>query len=285
MLKIVVTGSTGFVGRNLLKIPGAVGLSRKDIPEWTPQTDFRPFLKDAAVVIHAAGIAHGRENDPQKVFGFHVDVTRKLLQDAHDIGCTRFILISSASVYGRAKDARPIPEVQAPDPTDDYGRSKWMAEVAVQDFCRSHPSIQYTILRPPMIYGPDAPGSPAKVRALAKKGIPLPLGGLKSPRSILHVDDLVDFVKVHLLNTSDSRGMNQVLNLAAIKPLPVGEIVRKLAADGNKKPNVFDFPEAFFRPLFWMLRVLKPGSRIPQQLIEPFVLDTTKSQGFGFHRS
>lgn len=278
MLKVVVTGSTGFVGRNLLKIPGTVGLSRKEIPKWTAQTDFKPFLKDTDIVIHAAGIAHGKKTDPREVFHFHVDVTRKLLQDAAATGSKRFIFVSSASVYGRAKDAKPIPEGQAPDPTDDYGRSKWMAEIAVQDFCREHSSIQYTILRPPMIYGPDAPGSPAKIRTLVQKGIPLPFGGLKSPRSVLHIQDLVDFVRAHLLDLSNSKPDNQILNLAALAPLTSGEIIRTLAQEANGKSQVFDLPEALFQPWVWMLRTLNPNSRIPQQLFEPFILDTTKAE-------
>jgi UDP-N-acetylmuramyl pentapeptide phosphotransferase/UDP-N-acetylglucosamine-1-phosphate transferase len=140
---------------------------------------WRPLIRDIDAVVHLAGIAHAgrhrrRRVRPRQPRGDHSLARREAALRASSASslCPRCVR-KRAGVAARAHRGRP------PRPTDAYGHSKLAAEDAVR---AAH--VPYTILRPALICGPDVRTS-REPAAVARWPVPLPLGALRSRRSLL----------------------------------------------------------------------------------------------------
>ncbi|MHA7287333.1 UDP-glucose 4-epimerase GalE [Arthrobacter sp. MDT3-44] len=100
------------------------------------------------VVVHfAAHKAVGDSVDrPLEYYGNNVAGLIALLEAAHSGGVRRFIFSSSCSIYGDAAE-QPITEDSAARPTNPYAKSKWMAELVLEDLCARFPDWSVTALR------------------------------------------------------------------------------------------------------------------------------------------
>src|SRR6202008_1958156 len=79
-----------------------------------------------------------------------------------------------------------LTESDPPRPTDAYGRSKLAAEEAVRAA-----EVPFTILRPVLVYGPDAKGNLARLAKLAQSPWPWPFGSFANRRSLLARQNLI----------------------------------------------------------------------------------------------
>jgi UDP-glucose 4-epimerase len=218
-LRILVTGITGFVGRNLLKplldkgfvVTGAVrdkaNLQGDDIDDRIRIVEIGPIdgdvdwgaaLQDVDVVIHLANRAHvmkERSDDPLQEFRrVNRDGTKALAEQAAAAGVKRFLFISSIKVNGEeTSPGVPFTEADKPHIQDPYGQSKFEAEQLLWELAQRS-DLEVVVIRPPLVYGP---GVKANFRAMMRwlnRGIPLPFGALKNFRSLIAVDNLVDFL-------------------------------------------------------------------------------------------
>lgn len=180
-MRIALTGATGFLGGAVLGQLIAGGhqvkaLTRRPQPAQAGVAWIAGDLADVAAldalaagtdaVIHVAGAVNAPDRD-----GFvaaNVTGTEALLAAAARAGISRFVLVSSLSA-------------REPD-LSDYGWSKHAGEKAVQAS-----GLDWTIVRPPAIYGPGDREMLEMFR-MARRGLVLlpPEGRL----SIIHVDDL-----------------------------------------------------------------------------------------------
>jgi nucleoside-diphosphate-sugar epimerase len=178
---LAVTGATGFVGRALLDEAAGQGVEiraltrreQKKAPgiQWVAgdlhdRKALRKLVKNAEAVIHVAGVVN--THDPT---GFHlgnVEGTLALIEAAVAAGVPRFVFVSSL--------AAREPELSK------YGASKAHAEKLVKAS-----GLDWTIVRPPAIYGPRDRDMFEMFR-LAKWGVvPMPPPGRSS---LIHVNDL-----------------------------------------------------------------------------------------------
>ena len=197
--KILVTGSSGFVGQALLPTLRAAGFdpntpSRQDIGDLGPGADWRPFLFEVDTVIHLAARAHTMEEtaaDPAAAFDRinHLG-TARLAGQAAAAGVGRFVFLSSVKVHGDESKA-PLTPRHPTAPADPYGCSKLAAERALT---RYSGRMNVVILRPPLVYGPGVKGNFLSLLRLADRGLPLPLGGLRNKRSLIYVGNLADAI-------------------------------------------------------------------------------------------
>lgn len=166
-MDILLTGSTGFLGtiifKELSEVNNIISLARKkaDI-NVDLSTTIPSFERKLDLVIHSAGKAHSVPLNPEQVkefFDVNVQGTLNLLDalSACNPLPKSFALISSVAVYGIDKGEN-ISEDSPLLAQDAYGASKIKAEQLVTDWCLKN-NVRCTILRLPLIAGPNAPGN------------------------------------------------------------------------------------------------------------------------------
>jgi len=214
--RVLITGATGFIGRSLVaqlidsrrfSIRAAV---RRESREWpdsvervvlgdlAPDSDWRMALLDLDVVVHLAGRAHVmREEaiDPLAEFRrVNVECTLNLAkQAAATASVRRFVFMSSVGVNGTATASVPFSEWDNPSPQEAYAVSKYEAETALK-LLAAQTGLEVGIIRPPLVYGPDAPGNFGRLCRLVRRGLPLPFGAIHNRRSLVALGNLVDFI-------------------------------------------------------------------------------------------
>ncbi|MDR2416937.1 MAG: NAD-dependent epimerase/dehydratase family protein [Holosporales bacterium] len=215
---ILVTGASGFVGSALcvsLKSKGRVfrGVART-CPAWAknsthafapldllsaPSQALKTILSGVTTIVHCAARAHimrKTERDPERAFqALNADVTRRLLEEAIETKTVkRFVFVSSIVVNGQTtpKDA-PFREQDQPSPESPYARSKWRAEQVVKEYATK---IETVILRPPLIYGPEARGNFALLSKAVCARLPLPLASINNRRSFLFLENMVSALEI-----------------------------------------------------------------------------------------
>lgn len=285
MDKILVTGANGFVGRILCDtlrkkggdVIAAVRTKRSagefqtgDLSEVTDWTD---ALAGVKTVIHLAARVHvlnDTAHNPLAAFrAVNVDGTLNLATQAAKSGVKRFVFISSIGVNGAATFAEPFTELSTPRPHSPYAVSKLEAEEGLKDVCRKA-GMEFVIVRPPLVYGPGAPGNFATLLKLVHRRFPLPLGSVSNRRSMIALENLVDFIT---LCADTPAAANQLFLVADGEDVSTPSLIRSLAAGMGVPARLFCVP----------LWVLDAGARATgkrgmfQQLCGSLQLDTRKA--------
>ena len=186
---VIVTGSSGFVGRSLMNLlgPGAHRLHMAS-PEWESAARDLPF--DGATVFHLAARAHQMQGASEAEYmRDNAGKSRALADIAAARGARRMILLSTIKVNGEESLTRPFSASDTPAPQDSYARSKLAAEDAVRDMAARH-GCEATIVRAPLVYGEGARGNLRALVRLADSRWPLPFAAIDNRRSFIHVNDL-----------------------------------------------------------------------------------------------
>ena len=207
-MRWLVTGATGFIGTTLIERLLARGdgvhalvrdtgraselremgadLVRGDV---ALPNSFAEAVPDVDVVVHLAGLVKAMSRE--EFFSVNVEGTRSLARVAARSAGTKFILVSSLAAAGPSTPGRPRTETDRPAPVSVYGQSKLAAEDALRAFA---PSVDASIIRPPIVYGPrDKEFLPSLFR-LAKTGVIAKSGMGEKHYSLIHVDDLVAMI-------------------------------------------------------------------------------------------
>ena len=101
--------------------------------------------------------------------------------------------MSSAKVNGELSlSGRYFTEVQVPQPQHIYGVCKWGAEQALSAIAKAS-NMELVVIRPPLVYGLEVGGNAQSLIRLSRSGIPLPLKRVNNRRSMISMDNLVDF--------------------------------------------------------------------------------------------
>ncbi len=261
MIRIGVTGATGFVGRSLVETWSAeaavvpivrrLGTGLKGeiaVGDLGPETDWRPALLGLDVIVHCAGRAHILKEDvasPLEQFRkVNLHATRRLAEDATTEGVGRLIFLSTVGVMGRPRDPEGVVKLtDTPDPANPYAQSKWEAEQALRMIGGSS-GLELVMVRPPMVYGPEAPGNFARFVKTVERGIPLPLGCADAPRSFVGIDNLVDFLW-HCATRPDAAG--KAFFVSDGEDISTAELVRRTAKCLGRPARLAPIPPALLR--------------------------------------
>jgi nucleoside-diphosphate-sugar epimerase len=175
-----------------------------NVTAWLPfdlasRSDLRPLLEDARTVVHAAGIIHvGKPSEWDRI---NTGGTIALATAAKAAGVGRFVFLSSNAAGGASASADDVLTEDVPArPLSRYGLSKLRAELALREL-HEPGRFEVVILRPSMFYGPPVPERHVDVYRRIKSGrMPL-VGGGNYRRSVTHVDNLVQAVRLSMVKS------------------------------------------------------------------------------------
>ena len=255
---ILVTGADGFVGRVVVESLQRQGhvvrrSVRRPSPQYLPdvvQVDIGPeaqwarALDGVDTVVHLAGCAHRRDAAEaaveREMFRVNTEGTRALAVAARAAGVETLVFISSiGAVAERSTDE--IDERVSCRPQTVYGRSKLEAEQAIS---AERGAMRVATLRPPLVYGPGAPGNFARLLQAVRRRWPLPLGAVHNRRSFIFVGNLADAIAVAV---DDSRA-DGIFHVADSRPVSTPEFVRAIGAALDVPVRLWNVPSAWLVP-------------------------------------
>ncbi|AQZ34088.1 nucleoside-diphosphate sugar epimerase [Pseudomonas sp. LPH1] len=249
-MRVLLTGATGFVGGALLRYLSTAGAcvvaavrpsgTRRfsehvfEVGDISADTQWASALEGTTVVVHTAARAHISQevsSDPLTEYrGVNVEGTLNLARQAAIAGVNRFVFISSIGVNGNV-NVRPFSALDVPHPVEPYAQSKWEAERGLWRI-QQETGMELVIIRPPLVYGPGAPGNFGSLVRWVGKGIPLPLGAIHNRRSLVGIDNLVDLT-VRCID--HPAAANQVFLAGDGRDLSTTELLR-LVGDAMGRP-------------------------------------------------
>ena len=213
--KILITGATGFVGGKLLArcldsgvVVRAALRRQADVPcesivvgDINGETDWHEALGEVEAVVHLAAYAHVTNPamiDRDLLRRTNVEGTARLARQAAAAGVKHFVFVSSIGALAESSESSLTVETPCV-PSTPYGKSKREAENLLKDVAPVH-GMQWTIIRPPLVYGPGNPGNMRRLLKLVRSGLPLPLASVRNRRSFIFVDNLADLIATCLGN-------------------------------------------------------------------------------------
>jgi len=257
MIKILVTGATGFVGNRLLKSFESKEneiriLSRKPHPIYeTVVCDFRSStipenaLSGIDTIYHLAGYAHDLQDSSKCEHLYravNINATINLAEIAvkHDV--KKFVFVSSVKAGGKAIPGKCMTEENQEEPDGIYGSTKFEAELKLLEIgLRSQ--MEVSIVRSSLVYGPGVKGNLRMMLYGIEKGWFPPLPEIGNRRSMIHVDDLV---RVILLIAKDDRAKGRIFNATDGYKYSSREIYESMCRMLGKSIPNWSVPKIFF---------------------------------------
>ncbi|MGJ0516439.1 MAG: UDP-glucose 4-epimerase family protein [Methylomicrobium sp.] len=246
-IKVLVTGANGFIGRPLCaalikkqgsvkaaaRISGDTIANMETIPIGSIDgtTDWSRALQGVKVVVHLAARAHKLRDHADAPLAeyrkVNVDGTLNLARQALQAGVKRFIFISTIKVNGEQTPlGSPFRAEDHPSPVDAYAISKREAEDGLRELC-SNSTMDFVIIRPPLVYGPGVKGNFLTLLRWLDKGLPLPLASIHNKRSLVAVDNLVDLI---ITCIDHPAAANQTFLVSDSEDLSTPELLKRTAA-------------------------------------------------------
>jgi nucleoside-diphosphate-sugar epimerase len=215
---------------------------------------------------------HEATADPLAAFrAVNVEGTLNLARQAVGAGVKRFVFISSIGVNGsQTTSGKPFSESDKPRPHNAYALSKWEAERGLMQIA-DETGLEVVIIRPPLVYGSNAPGNFGSLMRAVRRGWPLPLGAVHNQRSLVALDNLVDFI---ITCISHPEAVNQTFLINDCQDLSTTELVRGLAQVAGVPARLLPLP-------VWVLelagRLVGKGDAV-QSLCGNLQIDSSKAR-------
>lgn len=223
MMKILITGASGFIGSFIVEEALKRGFEtwaavrKSSSREWL-QDEWIHFIelnlsskeqlveqlrdKDFDYVVHAAGVT--KCLNKQDFHRINTEGTRNLAEALLEVGMPlkRFIFVSSLSIFGAIKEQQPYEEIResdTPQPNTEYGKSKLEAEKYL-----ATTTLPYIILRPTGVYGPREKDYFIMAKSIQQHS-DFAVGYQQQDITFVYVSDVVQAVFLALTNGENGR--------------------------------------------------------------------------------
>lgn len=252
---VFLTGASGFVGSRALSVLSDKYNVIAGVRKLKPESDLRAAMKVSVIngntcwgdvlsmvetVVHLAAVAHGSSVDSHYIKETNVMGTLNLAKQAALVGVKRFVFLSSIGVNGVSNHS-PFCVTDTPFPLDDYATSKFEAELGLKKI-GSETGMEIVIIRPPLVYGPCAPGNFGKLAKMVEKNLPLPFGAVHNKRSLVSLDNLVDLIVTCI---DHPNAANQVFLVSDDCDVSTTDLLRIMIESSGKKPRLIPVPVAW----------------------------------------
>lgn len=209
-MTVLVSGATGFIGARLLSSLKAEGIACRGlgrhangvaplvVGDLADKAAVAEACAGVETVFHCAGHAHAFSSLSHEDECLHWQVnfqgTRNLIDAAGKAGVKRFVFLSSVKAMGDP-GALCVDETYLAPPQTVYGMSKLAAEQVVLEAGRLF-GMHVVNLRLAMVYGAGGRGNLERMARLVKQGFFPPLPETGNHRSLIHVSDVVDVIRL-----------------------------------------------------------------------------------------
>ncbi|MGM3182695.1 UDP-glucose 4-epimerase family protein [Dickeya oryzae] len=287
-MKILVTGSRGFIGNRVVALANEQGVrcvlhgsERSNATDSDmiranlgATTDWAPALQGVDAVVHCAARVHQMQDGRDALALYretNVAGTLRLAQQAAASGVKRFVFVSSIKVNGEAtQPGAPFqPDVAVP-PLDPYGLSKYEAEQGLMRLSQET-GLEVVVIRPPLVYGP---GVKANFRAMMNwvhKGVPLPLAAVHNQRSLVFVDNVADLI---LLSVRHPQAPGRVWLVSDCHDVSTADLLADMAMALGVKNRCWPLPS-------WVLKgaaTLLGKSAVADRLLGSLQVDVSETR-------
>jgi nucleoside-diphosphate-sugar epimerase len=242
-MRVLVTGANGFVGSRLIRFlceagHAVTGVVRREFEGRDPsmvvlsgEDSYAPLLGATDAVVHTAGVAHRPGATREEYLAGNRDLTIRLAAEVAASPVRVLIHLSSVAAReaGSGRSRRP----------EDYGLSKREAEPGVVALADS--GKLGVNLRPPLIYGPDAPGNWGKFVRLARLPVPLPFASVRNRRSYLGLDHLCEAIGA-ILSSSGDPARSGTYEIADRETPSLAEVLAAVRRGLSRPPGLVPFP-------------------------------------------
>ena len=258
MFKILVTGGSGFIGKNLVEklllknylvykafydienrlIDRVEKLNNKEIE---PQTNFENIEKIDFLINCSAKLPEEKNSTIDEYRKINVERTLLTAKQALKKGLKRFVHISTASpndyIHYQFIDEANLKKKFSTS-RDFYRISKLECENALWEFSRKT-GLEVVILRPPLVYGKFVKNNFLTLLNLINKKIPLPLKNIKNLRSYCAVENLVDLITVCIHHP---KALGNSFFVSDNQDISISDLILKLSNYMQITPKLFSFP-------------------------------------------
>lgn len=271
-MKIIITGSTGFIGQNLTKF-----LTNKSDEVISLSLRYNSYQLDntANAIIHLAGKSHDTKNTSDDTEYYHVNtnLTIALFDKFLQSPIKYFLYFSSVKAVADSVEGTLTEETKL-NPQTPYGKSKYKAEQYL--LSQQLPSgKRLIIIRPCMIHGAGNKGNLNLLYKVVRFGIPWILADYDNRRSFISVDNLNYLIYEVLHRPEIPSG---IYNVADDKPISTNELINIIAESIDKKTKLIKVPK------FAINQLAKIGDKVNlplnterlQKLTESYVISNQK---------
>jgi len=261
VVKVLVTGGTGFTGSHLVRrlldrgqsvtaFDNQPGLFARELEERGARVVLGSVADRAAVreatrgvnVVYHLAAAFRDVTAPNSIYwDVNVEGTRNVLEAAAEFGVERTVYCSTQGVHGNVEDP-PGSETSPIAPEDYYQETKWEGERVCHEYMAN--GLAVSIVRPTAIYGPGDPGRFLILFRLASKGRFLMFGDGRTTYHPVYIDNLVD---VFELAASSPKAVGQTYIGADEQYFTLDDLVRKVGQAMGIDVRILHLP---FRPLW-----------------------------------
>ncbi|MDD5177127.1 MAG: NAD-dependent epimerase/dehydratase family protein [Sterolibacterium sp.] len=239
MTRILLIGANSFVGTNY------INASRNKEVEEISLHDRRPEDIDFSlydVVIHLVAIVHqSAKIDENQYYEINRDICLKAAECAKKAGVRQFIFLSTIKVYGEfILNSGPWHEDSLCSPNDPYGRSKYEAELGLQQM--EDASFTVSIIRTPLVYGAGVKANMLNLMRLVDRLPILPLARVNNKRSFTSAENLAAFID--RIIEKKASGIFIAMDESSLSTTALVELISRYL---EKKVLLFRIPDLLIR--------------------------------------
>lgn len=290
-MRILLTGSNGFVLQALAESlqthahdivtttraarHSAERLARVVVGDIHANTNWGDALHGVEVVVHLAAHVHVMRditaNARAEFRRVNTEGTLNLARQSVSAGVRRFIFLSTVGVNGNSTSPGTyFTETDTALPHDPYSVSKYEAEVGLRAISKST-GMEIVIIRPTLVHGVKAPGNFGKLTRLVARGLPLPLAAINNRRSLVGIDNLVDFIVTCLTHPA---AVNETFLVSDGEDLSTPDLIRRMARAMNQPAWLLPVPNAMLMAAATLI-----GKRdVAQRLCGSLQVDISKAR-------